>query len=103
MDINQQYESLPIGKSKAITIMGISYLWNMSERYARRVIENMWYNNMPVCNLRSGYFRPETIEELKAYGNIIGSYKRKFLKKDYRVQRCIEQFNNVTMDSITSA
>lgn len=96
--MKELYNLLPVGQANAITISEISERWNMTPRGARRKIEDMWYHNMPVCNLRSGYFRPGNVEELKAYSNIIRSYKCKFEKKDYRVRRCIEQFNNQTMD-----
>jgi hypothetical protein len=98
MDMKELYSMLPIGQSNAIHIDSIAMMWGMSERRAREIIEQMWYNNMPVCNLRSGYFRPESVEDIEAYRKIIHSYKCKFNNKERRVRLAAEQFENERME-----
>jgi hypothetical protein len=95
--MKELYNLLPIGQANAIPISEIAERWNMTPRRARKHIEEMWYNNLPVCNLMNGYFRPENVDELKAYGNIIHSYKCQFERKFRRVGLAIERFNNERM------
>jgi hypothetical protein len=72
-------------------------MWKVTGRDARRLIEEMIYNDLYVCNLRSGYFRPETREELQAYANIIHSYKCKHEKKYYRLKKGVETWNQTRL------
>lgn len=92
------YEMLPVGQENAIKLSELSEMWNVSDREVRRTIEEMIYNDMPVCNLRSGYFRPATITELKSYRDIIRSYSCKFKKKEYRLNKTLQRFGNMKMD-----
>ena len=91
------YEMIPLGQRNAIPLSDLSELWCLSPRETRRQIEKMINTNMPVCNLRNGYFRPETASELKAYLQIIHSYKIRFEKKHYRLKTILEHFDNVSM------
>lgn len=93
------YNQLPSGQANAMRIDDISEMWGMTNRRARKIIERMWHNNLPVCNLFNGYFRPSTVEELKSYLNIINAYKREFMKKEYRVKRCIEAFGQLSFSN----
>jgi hypothetical protein len=102
VEMKEFYLMLPKGKSNAIPISEVAALWGVPERRARKMIGQMWNHNMPVCNLFGGYFRPGNIGELKSYWRIIRAYKCNFEKKEYRVRRCMEQFDNETMDCITS-
>lgn len=100
-NMKELYLLLPEGKSNAIPISEVAALWGVPERRARKMIGQMWNHNMPVCNLFGGYFRPESILELKSHWRIIRAYKCNFERKEYRIRRCIEQFDNVTMDYTT--
>lgn len=91
------YNQIPIGSKNAIPLSELSAMWNLSPRETRRQIEKMTNTNMPVINLRAGYFRPETSAELAAYYRIIHSYKKTFERKDYRLKKALEQFDNVSM------
>lgn len=90
------YDQLPVGRENAIKITDIAFIWGTTTRDARRKIEHMWYSGMPVCNLFDGYFRPRTVDELRQYLNIVASYKRKLMKKEYRVKCAIDDFGQVS-------
>ena len=91
------YNQIPIGSKNAMPLCDLSAMWGLSPRETRRQIEQMINSNMPVVNLRAGYFRPETAEELKAYLKIIHSYKCRFEKKHYRLKTMLERFDNLSM------
>ena len=93
MNLIKLYAMLPKGKENGISSYQAAEIWNTTERKARKWMEKMIYNDLPVCNLRHGYFRPETVDELIAYTGIIRSYKCKFEKKEYRLRKAIENFN----------
>ena len=90
-ELKQMYELLPLGASEALNLgkckktLGFKY----SRRKLRKVFEEMISNGLPVCNLRRGYFRPATDEELIAYIKIIHSYKCKFDTKETDLQKAL--------------
>ena len=98
MELKKLYQKLPKGQENAISREQLSELFNTSDRIARQTIEQMIYHDMPVCNLRHGYFKPVNVDELKAYSNINGAYLKKFLKRQYRLNKAIEQFNQLGME-----
>lgn len=90
MTLHEKWQLIPIGKDNAISREQLTSLLNCSEdRIAREYVEKMINKDMPVCNLRKGYFRPIDQEELQAYINIITSYKNKFLKKHYHLKKAL--------------
>ncbi|MEG2189504.1 MAG: hypothetical protein RRY08_06690 [Christensenella sp.] len=93
------YESIPYGAKHAIDLSTLADVLCVSPRQVRKIIENLVYNDHPVCNLRHGYFRPQTYGELEAYCNIIRAYKCKFNKKEYRLRKALEHFAIYPIDS----
>lgn len=91
MDLKAMHTTLPIGQKKAMRIDNVAEMWGTSTREARRIIERMTYNDLIVCNLRSGYFVAETLQELEAEQKFINSYKCKILKKEYRIRKAVER------------
>lgn len=94
------YDAIPIGQKNAVKLRDLcaELGYPLDGRLLREVFERLIYADHPVCNLRSGYFRPETRRELEAYLAIIRSYKCKFGKKEYRLNKALEHFDTVPMD-----
>jgi hypothetical protein len=97
MNLETLYNTIPLGAENSIGIDEIADTWKVSERTARQYIEKMIYKEMFVCNLRNGYFRPQTKDELNAYYNIILSHTKQFERKLYRLRKGIENFDNLKM------
>ncbi len=92
IDYKKLWERIPVGKNNAVKLEELTELLGCgSTRQARKDIEEMIYNDLIVCNLRAGYFRPGNLKELKAYHKIISSYKKKLLKKEYRLKKAIDE------------
>lgn len=62
------FQMLPAGESYAVTTKYLSNLWNLSSaREVRRVVHRMRRDGLLVCSGNSGYWRPETPEELQRF------------------------------------
>lgn len=94
------YEAIPEGAENAIKLNKLCLKLGYPEdgRLLRNVFEKLIYNDHPICNLRHGYFRPRTKEELEAYLKIIRSYKCKFNNKEYRLKKALEHLGTVPVD-----
>lgn len=92
-ELKQMYELLPLGASDALDLGKCKKRleFKHDRRKLRKVFEEMISNGLPVCNLRSGYFRPATDEELIAYIKIIHSYKCKFATKESDLKNALSK------------
>lgn len=88
------YEAVPLGQKNAMKLdeLCIALSYPVDGRALREVFEELNNIEHPVINLRTGYFRPETPEELAAYLKINHSYKCKFAKKEHHLKRALENF-----------
>lgn len=66
--INKLFQMLPAGESYAITAKELCVLWGLpSAREIRRMVHAMRREGLLVCSGNSGYWRPETPEELQRF------------------------------------
>lgn len=86
------YNKIPVGIDRAVTLEYLVAETGLNGRTVRLMIEHLITNEMPVCNIGTGYFRPKTIQELDAYCKFINSYRCKLLKKLYRLERSKRHF-----------
>ncbi len=90
IDYEQLWERIPLGRANAINVKTLTDLLGCrTSRQARKDIEEMIYHDFIVCNLRDGYFRPETDEECFAYIDMISSYIKKLGRKRYRIAKSV--------------
>jgi hypothetical protein len=92
MTNDELYNLVPIGKENAVSLSALEHTTGLTGREIRRTFEELIYDEKPVCNLRHGYFRPATVEELEAYRKYINSYRCKLLKKEYRIRKAMRHF-----------
>ncbi|MGI6688555.1 MAG: hypothetical protein ACOX6Y_09485 [Christensenellales bacterium] len=61
-----RYEALPAGESWAIKAEDLRVLWGLnSDRAVRQAVHSMRRNGLIVCSGNAGYWRPETMDEVK--------------------------------------
>lgn len=96
--MKNRYEVIPVGKGNGITLDHLANLWGVNKRMARCEIAKMIENDMIVCNLRNGYFRPANNKEVLSYLRIIRSYKCKLQKKEYRLYKALQNANQQKME-----
>jgi hypothetical protein len=97
MTNDELYAIVPIGKENAKPLSYFTDHIPVTGREIRRMFERLTENEKPVCNLRFGYYRPATYEELEEYRLFINSYRCKLLKKEYRIKKALRHFGLVPM------
>lgn len=95
-ELEYYWNSIPIGKDKAITYPELCELWRMSERTVRRTLHDLsyWDNNDPYILIRSGrgkgFYRTTDETEIELYRReCMNKAKRMFapIRKIKRVMR----------------
>lgn len=98
IDYEKLWERIPKGQENAVDVSTLANILNMSARNARRAIKKMLRKKKLVCNVRHGYFAPNTIEEAVGYKNMMHSYSNELQSDLYYIKEVIKKMERGTYE-----
>ena len=97
MTNDELYNMVCVGKENARPLDYYMAATGMSERILRNRFKQMRRKLQFVISLQGGYFRPETVEELRQAYRFHHSYTKASQNDDYYFKKGIDTFDMVSM------